>query len=195
MHFFIGMLCTLTLLFGIGNSPKYFSEKLVVFNSKNESITQEELLKLKVYFIENPTTRSLQEKYDLQLEIEHLSDYDMVVIKPIPSLAVRNTLILTLTPMFQDMFFIDDEKYENGMVQKIDKPQVKLAQLNKKKEISLIDEIGLQWLALLLLSFIGLILSIASRRKLIHIGKKQKDIKVEQKKIETEIKQLGAEDA
>ena len=191
----MGMLCTITLLFSAGNTPQHLLEKLVVFSSKNEVRTQEELLKLKVYFIENATTRLLQEKYDLQLEMEHLSGYHMVIIKPIPSHNVRNTLILNLTPMFQDIFFISYEKHANSIVKKMDTSQKNMHNTKKKKEISLIDEIGLQWLALLLLSIIGLTLSIASRRKLIHIGKKQKDLKVEQNKIETEIKKLGAEDA
>jgi hypothetical protein len=189
------MLCSITLLFSEGVSSHEFSEKLIVSSSKSKSLTNAELLKLKVYFIENPTTRLLQEKHDLRIEMEKLDNYYMAVIKPINALNVRNDLLLVLTPMFHDIFFIDYKKQSVETHESVTVTKPVNTILQEKKQVSFMDEIGLQWLALLGLSAVGLLLSILSRRKIINLGKRQKDLKVEQKKIEKEIKKLGAADA
>jgi len=195
MQWLIWMLCSITLLYSDNIKTEIFSEKLIVSFTKQEKLSQENLLKLKVYFIENPRTRDLQETYNLQLDIEKLGSYSVTTIKPIKSLSMRNELLILLTPMFKDIYFIDYKPEIKKVVkttitqanQKIN--VVKTAVV--KKENSLIDEIGLQWVALLLLSIIGLVLSLLSRRKIAKLGETQKDLKVEQKKIETEIEKLG----
>lgn len=199
MQWLIWMSCSITLLYSGNIKTDIFSEKLIVNSTKQEKLSQENLLKLKVYFIENPRTRDLQEAYNLQLDIERLGIYSVTTIKPIKSLSVRNELLILLTPMFKDMYFINYTP-EIKKVVKTNSMQtnqkihvVKTAVV--KKENSLIDEIGLQWVALLLLSIIGLLLSLLSRRKIAKLGETQEDLKVEQKKIETEIEKLGVQDA
>jgi hypothetical protein len=123
----------------------------------------------------------------------------VTTIKPIESLSLRNELLILLTPIFKDIFFIDN----TPKMQKVVKENI--TQVNQKvhvaktvmeeKENSLIDEIGLQWVALLLLSIIGLVLSLLSRRKIAKLDETQRDLKVEQQKIEIEIRNLGAQDA
>lgn len=195
MRLLVWIFCTMTLLFGGGITSQYLSEKLIVYYTKNETPAQEELLKLKVYFIENTTTRTLQEKYNLHLEMEMLEGYHMVVIKPIVSLDIRNELLIILTPLFKDIFFIDYEEPDFSIKKESKISHVSTLIEKKKKEWSFMDEMGPQWLALLLLSFVGLLLSIASRRKIIHLGNKQHDLKKKQTHIETEIKKLGAKNA
>ncbi len=195
MQLFMWMLCSITLLFSDGVSSHDFSEKLIVSASKSEVTANNELLKLKVYFIENPTTRLLQEKYDLQIEMEKLDNYYVAVIKPINSLSLRNELLISLTPMFQNIFFIDYKERIFKSNQKMSVPKYSTPLAKKKKEVSYINEIGLQWLVLLLLSVVGLILSVRNRRKIKKLSKRQKNLTVEQNKIEKEIKKLGAEDA
>jgi len=195
MRLLIWMSCTMTLLFSASSASEHFSEKLIVHYSKNENNAKEELLKLKVYFIENAATRKLQEKYNVQLDIEMLGVYHMVVIKPIVSLDLRNELIIILAPVFKNIFFIDYKESTPSIIKKHKVSQVLLPRKEKKTALSFIDEIGLQWLALLLLSFVGLLLSIASRRKIIHLGNKQQDLKKKQTYIETEIKKLGSKHA
>jgi len=195
MRLLIWMSCTMTLLFSASSASGHFSEKLIVHYSKNENHAKEELLKLKVYFIENAATRTLQEKYNLQLDIEMLGDYHMVLIKPISSLDLRNELIIILAPVFKNIFFIDYKESTPSIIKKPKVSQVLLPREEKKTALSFIDEIGLQWLALLLLSFVGLLLSIASRKKIIHLGNKQQDLKKKQTDIETEIKKLGSKHA
>jgi len=178
------------------NQVDFLPEKLIISGSENIAIANEDLLKLKVYFIENPLTRELQEKHDLTLEVEVLEPFYMVVIKPITSLSLRSELLIVLSPMFQDIFYIE-HKIEPVKIKQIDfnkaltKKSLPLNENESKKEKSLIEEIGLQWLALWCLSLIGLILSIRSRRKIARLATTQKDLKEEQEKIETEIKTLG----
>jgi len=195
MRLLIWIFCTMTLLFAEYTASQHLSEKLIVHHSKNEINAQDELLKLKVYFIENAITRTLEEKYNLQLDIEMLGGYHMVVIKPIHSLELRNELLIILTPVFKDIFFIDYKESTPSIINKHKVSQVLLPREGKKTVLSFIDEIGLQWLALLLLSLVGLLLSIASRRKIIHLGNKQQDLKKKQTHIETEIKKLGSKHA
>jgi len=195
MRLLVWMFCTMTLLFAGNTASQHLSEKLIVHHSKNETNAQEELLKLKVYFIETAATRKLQEKYNLQLDMEFLGDYHMVVIKPINSLALRNELLIVLTPVFQDIFFINYKEPISSIIKKPKVSQVLLPRVKNKIDVSFVNEIGLQWLALLLLSLVGLLLSIASRRKIIHLGNKQKDLKQQQTDIETEIKKLGLKNA
>jgi hypothetical protein len=185
----------MTLLFAESAISPHLSEKLIVHHSKNESNAQEELLKLKVYFIENAATRRVQEKYNLQLDMERLGEYHMVLIKPIVSLDLRNELLIILTPLFKDIFFLSYQEHTPTIRVKPKVSQVSVSIEENKKEQSFIDEIGLQWLALLLLSVVGLLLSIASRRNIIHIGNKQQDLKNKQTHIETEIKKLGSKNA
>ena len=54
------------------------------------------------------------------------------------------------------------------------------------------EEIGLQWIVLLLLAIIGLTLSVYNRRKLASLEKIQKELSRKQDQREDEIKKLGA---
>ena len=191
MQWIIWIFYAITLLYSENIKTEIFSEKLIVSSSKEEKISQEDLLKLKVYFIENLRTKQLQEKYNLQLEIEKLGIYNVTTIKPIETLSVRNELLILLSPMFRDIYFIDYHPEIEKDIKSNQKVHV-VKTVIRKKENSFIDEIGLQWIALLLLSAIGLILSLLSRKKIAKLDETQKDLKVEQKKIETEIKNLGA---
>ena len=199
MQWLIWMLCSITLLYSGNIKTDIFSEKLIVSSTKQEKLSQDNLLKLKVYFIENPRIKELQLTYNLQFAIEKLGSYNVTTIKPIESLSLRNELLILLAPMFKDVYFID----YTPTIQKVLKADI--TQVNQKvhvvktaiekKENSLIDEIGLQWVALLLLSIIGLVLSLLSRRKIAKLNETQKDLEVEQKKIEREIRNLGVQDA
>lgn len=195
MRLFVWIFCSTILLFGTETGFQNFSEKLIVYHSKSETNADEELVKLKVYFSENAMTRALQEKYNLQLKMESLGDYHMVEIKPIHSLALRNELLIILTPVFKDIFFTDYKEHVSNIIKQPKVSHVAAQKEKKKKEVSVIDEIGFQWLALLLLSFVGLLLSVASRRTIIHLGNNQNDLKKQQVHIETEIKKLGVENA
>ncbi|MBA1421540.1 MAG: hypothetical protein FAF03_12115 [Epsilonproteobacteria bacterium] len=67
---------------GTVNATEKTVEKLIVSSSKDKSVAEESLLKLKVYLLENVSTRKLQDKYPLDVKMEHFSQYDAVVISP-----------------------------------------------------------------------------------------------------------------
>ena len=106
MQLLIGLLCTISFLFGEVGISKNISEKLIVSSSKVDKVAEENLLKLKIYFVENPATRILQEKHHLKIEMETLDEYKVVVIKTIDSLALRNELLILLSPLFKDIFYV-----------------------------------------------------------------------------------------
>lgn len=180
------MLCSLTLL--LADS---MHQKLIVYSDKSAKNAQANLSKLKVYFIENPNIRMLNEANDFKLGLETLGSYTMVVVKPIMSRHVKNRLLLELTPVFPDIFVLDDTSADT-----IDHhPSMSTSQQNhsmrEERSKTLIETVGLQWLALLILSLLGLVLSVLKRRKLLSLGERQKKLDMDQQKIEKEIHNLG----
>ena len=193
MRLMLVILFSLTMLFSQG-----ISEKIIVSGDNNSTTAQMHLLKLKMVFMENTQARAVQEKYKLNLEMETLGEYTMVVIKPIRSLAVKNELLLFLSPLFPNIFSIEDYKREmtdpESMTEsRIMKTHDTVPHTNTMHQAKiLIEEIGLEWIALLLLSLIGLTLSLNSRSKMASLENIQKDLSRKQEEIENEIKNLGA---
>lgn len=186
MKFLFLMFCALSLL--LADS---MNEKLVVFSDKDRKNSQENLLKLQVYFIENQKLRALNEVNHLNLELETLGVYTMVVIKPIESLDRKNTLLLELTPLFSSIFALENKTQQinynrSGELELTLNPDTKI---NSVKII--IDEIGLQWIVLLVLSLLGLLLSIMRRKKMHSFLETQIDLDKDQMKMEDDIKKLG----
>jgi hypothetical protein len=183
------MLCSITLLLSEG-----MSQKLIVYTDKNVKNAQESLLKLKVYFIESPKIRALNEDNDIQLELETLGAYTMVVVKPILSLSVKNSLLMELSPVFPDVFAL-----ENRTLHQADTNEAFIPVKNDESIASSVQKfmrtIGLQWITLLMLATVGLLLSILRRKKLLILDEKQKELDIDQKEIENEINNLGKNNA
>ena len=183
------MLCSVSLLFSEG-----MSQKLIVSTDKNGKNAQESLLKLKVYFIENQNIRALNEVHDLKVELETLGAYTMVVVKPIVSLSVKNILLMELTPVFPDVFALEDRTpHQTDNNAEVFMP-VKNHDVKTNSVKTFIEKMGLQWGALLILATVGLLLSVLRRNKLLNLDEKQKELDIDQKKIENEIKNLGKND-
>lgn len=193
MRLILVILFSLTMLLS-----KEISEKLIVTSEKNSTTTQMHFLKLKMLFIGNSQTRALQERYKLNLEIETLDAYTMVVIKPIRSLALKNELLLFLSPLFPNIISIEDHKMETIDLESMNESKIMKTHTSpprtdtmKHRAKVLIEEVGLEWIALLLLSIIGLILSLKSRSKMVNLENIQKELSRKQEKIENEIENLG----
>lgn len=178
------ILCTFTLSLAEGTS-----QKLIVYTNKNRQDAQESLLKLKVYFIENPKIRALNEAHELKVELQTLGAYTMVVVKPVISLSVKNKLLMELSPVFPGIFALEDKTQY-----KIDHASKVLIPVKNYEVKTLIENIGLQWIVLLLLSTVGLLLSIIRRKRLLLLDEKQKELDKNQKEIENEIRSLGKND-
>jgi len=186
MKLWLMMLCSFTLLFSEG-----MSQKLIVSTDKNRTNAQESLLKLKVHFIENPNIRALNEANNLKLELETLGAYTMVVVKPVRSLSVKNSLLMELSPLFPDVFALEMKKEHL----QTDYSETFNSAMNHNHQTSnvrtYIATIGLQWVSLLILATVGLLLSIIRRKKLLTLDKKQKELDLDQNEIENGIKNLG----
>ena len=180
------VLCSFTLLLSEG-----MNQKLIVYTDKNVKNAQESLLKLKVYFIENPNIRALNEVNDLKVELETLGVYTMVVVKPVVSLSVKNTLLMELTPVFPDVFALEDRaQYQTDNNAEAFMP-VKKHDVKINSVKTFIESIGLQWIALLLLAAVGLLLSILRRKRIFFLDENQKALDIDQKEMENEIQNLG----
>lgn len=184
------MLCSFTLLMSDG-----MSQKLIVYTDKNGINAQESLLKLKVYFIENPNIRALNEVNDLKVELERLGAYTMVVVKPVVSLSVKNTLLMELAPIFPDVFALEDRTQHQTDNNAAAFMPVKNHDVKTNSVKTFIESMGLQWIALLLLAAVGLLFSILRRKGLLLLDENQKTLNIDQKEIENEIKNLGKYDA
>jgi len=200
MHWLASLLCSFILCIGVLNADVYPVQKLIVSSHKDASAAQENLLKLKVYLLENNTTRLLEDTYQFNIKMEHYAHYNAVVISPINTLQERNALLVLLSPVFPDIFYIDEKKVsakikDTSSESHMTKSTSSVTHRQKRDEETWLNEIGLQWLAIWILAVIGLILSIRSRRKMAHLNKRQKAMNVDQTKIEKEIKALGDKDA
>jgi len=173
-----------------------FSEKIIISLSTNDAQEEETLLRLKMYFIEDPILRNIEEKYHLLTTIDVVENYKIVVIKPLPSREIRNQLLLILVPMFPDIFSVDTPLMKKVLLSPRDK-QVDMSltkeSVDKRKASTVFEGIELQWLAIWALAVMGLLLSLWNRRKLSNLNQTQKDISANQNKIEKEIKHLGVQ--
>jgi cell division protein FtsL len=120
-----------------------------------------------------------------------------VTIKPVETSALKHELFSLLKPLFPDVFFIAEKKTEmkspnsDRESASMMTPSSSVKVLSSAAYAFLVEEVGLQWLALLLLAVIGLTLSVHNRRKLATLEKTQQDLSLKQERIEDEIKQLG----
>ncbi len=198
MRVIIVMLFSLTLLFS-----EAMHEKLIISGDNDIVNAQADLLKLKDYFTANPEISLLQKKYKLTLEMEVLADYALVVVKPVETEALKSELSTLLKPLFPELFSIkyqemkcpDVETDAKINVESIKKPVLPVKVEKNQYYQFLVEDVGLQWLALLLLATIGLTLSVHNRKKLVSLENTQKELSIKQDQIEDEIKKLGASSA
>jgi hypothetical protein len=176
------VLCSFTLLLSEG-----MHQKLVISTDKNIKNAQESLLKLQVYFIENPSLRAINESNDLNFELETLGVYTVVVVKPILSPSLKNSLLMELVPVFPDVFALEDR----SMYQADKSRSAKNPNETSNSVAIYLKTIGIEWIALLLLATVGLSLSILRRKKFLSLDEKQKELDDDQKEIEIQIKNLG----
>jgi len=196
MHWFVSLFCLFALTTGMIDASEHNVEKLIVSSSKNNSIAQKNLKTLKVYLFKNISTRMLQKKYKLDAKIEYFSNYSAIVISPIRSVSLRNKLLILLSPAFPDIFYISEKETIKNIISPAHNVKYhKKEHIEQDNKYALVDEIGLQWLFIWILSIVGLVLSVRNRRRMTVIGDSQKDMNVYQKDIESEMNSLRGKDA
>ncbi len=192
-----------------------FYQKLIVTSDKNLTKVQNSLSLL---------NNNFQNKYHLDIEVERLGEFNILTIKPIESIKIKNEILFIISPLFSDIFAIDyiknisyidyiqDEDIDidfdsEDIFEEIDEEveiieivleetniSVASKPLDKSPKVSMINQVGLEWLAILLLSFVGLFSSIHNRRKILTLKKKQENLVANQDRIEKDINNLGEYD-
>ncbi len=164
------------------------SWKLVLDGDKNIQKAQIKLLKAQIVFLEDTALEKLQKKYQLKLKIDSKSGYNLIVIKPIRTESLQKILQVHMSRYFPDLLCIEDtvEKSKGNML--IDPKKTSLHKVRKKPEKVL--GIGIEWIAILLLSILGLLVSFYNRYKIKLLKMQQKTMDIKQDEIEQEIKRL-----
>jgi hypothetical protein len=167
-----------SLLFAKDIDEGRISQKLIIGSSN----TAQELEEVKHFCANNSVISMLQETHQFSIKLEPLGEYNVTVIEPLLSIDLRNTLFIILSRVFDNVFYMEVVSKED-----LKRPQ------RGESTWWVYYGIGLQWLVLLLLSLIGLLLSIRSRRKLAQLMQSQQQLQAEQRKMEHEIKGLGGQ--
>jgi len=153
-------------------------QKLIISSSH----TLSSLEAIQKYCNENTTIHALQKMHHFKIKMQTLGEYNVTVITPIESISLRNTLFIILSPIFKDVFYVEES-------------------LPKEENMSLAvkDDDTILWLyygiGLVLLSLVGVFLSMKSRRKINELIDSQNDLVLEQQKMEKEITSLGGNSA
>jgi len=181
MQFFKLLILSLSLAYG-GD----IHQKLIIDGYRDSEEARMMLMKTQLYIINNEEIRKIVKIENIKLAIEDIGNYSMVVLKPIESIKIKEHLMLALGSLSPTRFCIEDEYTDVSTVVKSDKKDIKIWDTMQKD----INNIGLEWIVLLLLSLIGLTASIVNRKKLSLLNSMQKDIIINQKKMENEINSL-----
>jgi len=173
MRIYLLFIVFLTLLNG-----KPINQKLIISSSTDKNSIDIMLLKTKILLLEDKNIIELKKRYDFQINTEKIGTFYALVAKPISSIEMRKKLTLALAPISKNIFYINVKK------------PITLTDTASPKKRNLIEVIGLQWVVLLLLSFLGLMASIINRRKLRILNQMQENINKNQIKMEYQIKGL-----
>jgi hypothetical protein len=169
-------------------------QELIIGGYHEIKNAEAQLVKLDIYFMENSVLDVLKKRYRLKTKIRRIGEYEVVSIEPIDSIALKNRLLIKLNPFFPNIFFIDSklpvtiQKERKYGAEKA--PQNPTSTIIIQKEKDIIDQMGLQWFAILMLSIAGLILSVFRRNKVHYLQKIQKVLGTKQDQIEKEIKHM-----
>jgi len=195
LRIFYLLIITIHTLFGI-------NQKIIFDIDKELILAKGKLQQIEWHFSHNPYLAGLQKNHKLQLNIESIETYSAVTLKPIKSVKLKNELLLALKPIFPDILFVENHNkipikiktYNNN--DKKNKTAKENLNSSKKshtynKNNALFSQTDIIWLILLILSSIGLILSIIQRRQLKKIKRSQESLESEQQKLNSDIINLG----
>ena len=185
-------------------------QKMIISAEQKTSTAAHVLYELEKFFQEDIHAQELKSKYHLDLEMELLDEYVLVVIKPIQTVLVKNELKLLLQMKYPQAFMVPNSyKEKNNTVRQEAKKIVIETTLPKqiknvrkipkgvveKKEIvkadSLLPNIANEWLALLILAIAGLLLVYRSTRQINKIKKLQEKLESYQEKVENQMDYIG----
>ncbi len=165
-------------------------QKFVLDGDKDFQKAQIKLYQAKILFLENEQLSALQKTYQLTGELEHTLQYYLVVVTPVTSKVLKEKLAVYSTAHYKNALFIQ-RKHPSKSNSNIHIPQVP-SKRSVPKTSSMLERIGIgmEWIAIWLLSVVGLILSIYRRRTIAHLQDAQKEMSSKEEKIEKEIESL-----
>jgi len=164
------------------------SWQFVIDGAESLQKAQVKQLKAKIVFIEDSALQKLQKKYHLDIKVKPVSGYYLVVVDPVKSKTLQEALQVHVARHFSDTLFILDKKSQNTEKEQ-DKKIAKTIDGRRKKSREFLG-IGIEWLVLLLLSILGLTMSLYNRYRIRQLKTKQETMNQKQDEIEQEIEGL-----
>ncbi len=209
MKKFIIIVFFLNILFA-GN----INHKMIISATTKTEEAAQALYELEKFFQENNTAKKLSSKHHLELGMELLEDYVLIVIKPIRTVSLKNELKILLQTKYPDAFTVQNIYKKKIRVslpeveKKSDKVTLETVTPKNKKNIkkivkntidtkeviktdTLINSIANEWLALLVLAFAGLLLVYRSTLQINKIKKLQHKLEAYQEKVGDQMDYIG----
>ena len=163
-------------------------QKMIVGAYENTQKAADNLYKVEVLFEKNSELKRLKQTEHLRLEMELLEPYVMVVIKPITSVHVKNTLHLLLQSAFPQTFTtIETNKARDANTPQSIKETASPQPREVMKDESFLSSINSEWAGLILLALSGLLLVARSAKQMSKIKSLQDEVSKYQNKVETEM--------
>jgi len=162
--------------------------QLVLYGDGDDRKAEVERLRAEILFLQNEQLHTLQEKHHLHIVRKKHADISLVTVEPLSDAALRQTLQLAVAPYYPEAFWIRkrDQVQHTPISPSLKKPEVKRPEPSWTERLG----IGIEWIAIFLLSVVGLLLSLYDRYKIKYIRKQQDQMDRRQEKIEEEIKGL-----
>ena len=181
------------LCFTIFLSAHTINDKLILAYSKDKTDLTNKLYEIEQIFIDDMVNLNLFNKYELTTQIETMKQFYILTIKPIKDKNLKINLEILLNQNYPNMYFISNIEKKHIKKENIKKPIKPIFKVSKLKIITfmeIVNNIGLEWIALLFLSIIGLLYSLYSRKKSILIDKNQNRLKENQSDVEEEFNKM-----
>jgi len=186
------------LCFTIFLSAHIVNDKLILDYSNNKNDLLNKLYSVEKFLIDDILNVKLFDEYGLTTQIEKIGNFYILTIKPIRYKNVKLDLEVLLNQTYPNMFFISNinskvikkKVIKKNITKRNIEPIFTVPEIKQITFIKVINNIGLEWIALLFLSIIGLLYSLYNRKKSILIDKNQNKLKENQSEVEKEFNKL-----
>ena len=173
------------------------TQKMIVGAYLERENAVNELYKLEELFEKNSALKQLKQTNHLRAEMEELSPYVMVVVKPIASSVLKNRLHVLLQSTFPKIFSVIESKRTKKIALPSVKKEIpkKTQKATMKKHDSFWTQIDSEWIGLILLALAGLLLVARSAKQMGKIKSLQEEMSKYQNKVENEMQGMEQEHA
>jgi hypothetical protein len=178
------------------------NSKIILSSHIESDEAAKSLYTIEKFFQDNKEAYTLKEEYHLKLGMELLDKYILVTITQIKMYSVENTLQHLLKEKFPNSFIVQRDveipvlkKYAStqntmNMNKNISNNNIKEIQNSQRKKESFFNSMDKKWMAIILLSLVGLMLLYRSAKQLTKIRILQKEVAKYQIILEDEVNQI-----